>query len=414
MSHIKDTNIRARDSYSLDGGGRFRVSNPEVIFDSKLIEQTKDVLKWDESLVSGAGITSSTPSLTAPYTDITSTNVTAGNFVRQTFNRFNFQGGKGTQVAACGVIELSGVTVTGCIRRIGSYDDNNGHFFQSNAGTIQIGRRLNTVDTLVNQASWNLDVMDGTGPSGITADFTQLQDFFFDYGWPGRARFGLFINGIIHYVHEVLTMNVLGSPATSSPNCPVRYEMVTTASSGVCAMRCVDASVNSDGTFDDLGVVFHANSNNITTEMQNQGNIYALIGIRLKTTALGTRIRLLNLLTLIVNSGETIQWILIFNPTVAGTFTYAGVTNSAVEIATPVVGTNTNTVTGGTQVLGGFQSSGGAGQGDAVHDIPVRFIQERLGVAIDGTRDEFVLCGRPLIDNTDVDMQAGLNWLEQV
>ena len=411
MSHIKDTNIRARDSYSLDAAGRFRTSGPEVIFDSKLIQQTKDVLKWDEELVSGAGISSSTPGATTPYTDITSSLATAGNFVRQTFNRFNFQGGKSTQVVCGGVLELSGVTVTGCIRRIGPFEDNQGFFFQSDAGAIGVGIRLNTTDTITAQASWNLDVMDGTGPSGITADFTNLQDFFFDYSWPGRVRYGLVIEGLIHYVHQVLTLNEATVPSTATPNCPIRYEMITTAASGICVMRCVEAAVNTDGKFDDVGILFYDSSENVPVFCEDEDTNYAIMGIRLKSTALGTRIRILNLTFLLEESSDTIEWYLLFNPTVADTFTYAGITDSAVETAH---GATANTVTGGTRILGGYIASGANAQGNATVSIPVRLIQERLGAAIDGTVDEIVVAATPINDSSDVNVQGGMNWLEQV
>jgi len=411
MSHIKDTNIRARDSYSLDAAGRFRTSGPEVTFETKLINQDKDPLDWNEDLISGAGISGSTPTATAPYVDIISTTPSPGRFARATFKRFNLQGGKSIQITIGGVLELSGVTVTGCVRSIGAFGDADGMLFQSDAGAIRVIIRRNSTDTVVEQANWNLDTMDGNGPSGITIDFSLLQNFLIDFAWPGRVRYGLVIDGVIFYVHQFVTLNVSTIPLTDTSNCPIRYELEVTIDSGECSMRCTTASVIIDGKFDDLGIVRYISSDNATVNLFTQNVSYAILALRLKTTALGTRIRITNISVLIEDTQNTLEWFLMFNPIVAGPFVFTGLADSAIEFAR---GTTANVITGGVKVFGGYVASGSNAQGAETFATELRFVQERLGVAIDGTRDEVVLAAKPIAGGSNLDAQGSLTWLEQV
>ncbi len=212
----KKIQVEASDGPSADAFGRWRVSNPQTLFDSKLTGLDSAPLFWDEQLESGTMATT-TPTADKPYIDFTSTNAAAGKRTRQTFRRFNYQPGKSQLILMTGILELASGTKTGCERRIGPFDNNNGAFFESDAGTVGVTVRTHdsgsTVDITVAQASWNLDNMDGgsdaENPSGLTLDTTKEQVFVIDFQWlsAGRVRFGFEIGGVIVYVHEVNVAN---------------------------------------------------------------------------------------------------------------------------------------------------------------------------------------------------------------
>lgn len=94
------------------------------------------------------------------------------------------------------------------------------------------------------------------------------------------------------------------------------------------------------------------------------------------------------------------EWQLILNPTVAGTFTYADLTNSFVQTA---LGATANTITGGTILDGGFAQS------DAHIDVEVNTTLH-LGATIANVPDSIVLSVRPLSINANI--QASLAWRE--
>jgi len=400
---------------SADAFGKLRVSTPTTLFDSKLIHADNLALFWDESLVSGTMATSG-PTAPKPFIDFTSTNTTAGRRVRQTFRRLNYQPGKSQQVLMTGVLELASGVTTGCERRIGYYDDDNGLFFESDAGTIGVTVRTNDtgspVDATVTQANWNLDTMDGdndaANPSGETLDATTAQIFVIDFQWlsVGRVRFGLEHDGHIHYVHEHNVANVGVIPWASTPNLPLRYEIITTSSSGVCSMRCICAAVISEGGTNHNGLIRHKSTAGAAISTTTENTLYALVGIRLKSTHLGANIEILKTALQIQTASEYAEWVLLFNPTVAGTFTYGNETNSAVQT---VIGTVSNTVTGGTHMGGGYLQSGtkggDAGGGDVANTL-------KLGAALDGTLDEIVLAVRPIGGVSAMDVEGGIQWQE--
>jgi hypothetical protein len=408
--------INTFDGPGMDAFGRWRVSEPTTLFDSKLLGSDDAPLFWDESLESGAGITATTPTEAKPYIDLVSTNTTAGKFTRQTFRRFNYQPGKSQLILMTGVLELASGTKTGCERRIGYFDDNNGAFFESDAGTIGVTTRTNDSgspsDTTVAQANWNLDNLDGdndaANPSGVTADWTKAQIFVIDFQWlsVGRVRFGIEINGIVIYVHQHNVSNVTAIPWASTPNLPLRYQIITTSSSGVCSMRVICSSVLSEGGTEETGIVRHRGMLGTHTTAETENTLYALLGFRLKSTHLGVTIRFLEAAIQIQDANNKGEWIIVFNPTVAGTFTYGDITNSALQVAQ---GVTANTVTGGTHNGGGYVESGQKG-GSATGELKT---SEVLGAKIDGTRDEIVLCFRPIGGSSSVDVEGMMIWREE-
>jgi hypothetical protein len=87
-----------------------------------------------------------------------------------------------------------------------------------------------TVDTRWAQSEWNLDKMDGTGPSGFNLDLTKMQMFYIDYSWYGAGfiRWGLRgSNGDVTYVHKIANNNVNNEAYMRTGNLPARYETNT-------------------------------------------------------------------------------------------------------------------------------------------------------------------------------------------
>jgi len=407
--------IEAGDSASTDAFGRWRVSNPTTIFDSKLVGLDDAPLFWEEKQVSGSSTAPTTPTAAKPYVDLASINTTAGVFVRQTYRRMNYQPGKGSLVQMTGVLELASGTKTGCKRRIGAFDDNNGAFFESDAGTINAIVRSNDSgtpnDETVAQTDWNLDTVDGSGPSGITVDWTKGQIFVVDFQWLslGRVRFGVEIGGKITYVHTQNHANTSAIPWCSTPALPLRYELISTTDSGVCSMRAICASVISEGGTDDIGVVFRTSTAGAGVLTDNEDEIFAVVGIRLKTTHVGTTVQILNAAIQVHTASATLEWLLIWNGTVAGTFTYANITNSSLQRA---LGATANSVTSGTIIGGGYVETGnpnfGAGSSSAVLNSALM-----LGVDVAGTTpDEIVLCVRPIGGDSAVTVEGSLTWRE--
>ncbi|MEY4342214.1 MAG: Cyanophage [Pseudomonadota bacterium] len=178
----------------------------------------------------------------------------------------------------------------GTNKRIGLFDDNNGIFFlQSGDGTKAIVLRSNVsgsvYDETVTQNSWNIDKLDGTGPSLFNLNTTQTQLFAADFQWlgVGRVRAGFVHNGDIIIAHEFYNSNNKPSVYWSNPNLPVRCEIrnYSGLAAGTDSFDQICATVISEGGYSEAGVDFAA-VNTVSRSVTTAGKL-PLIAISLKT-----------------------------------------------------------------------------------------------------------------------------------
>ncbi len=408
---VTKVTIQASPTPSVDAFSRWRVSNPTTLFDSKQIFDNQPLF-WDEELESGASITSA-HAVNLAATTITSTTNTAGVFTRQTFRRFNYQPGKSQQIVMTGVLQGSGGG-TGVIRRIGYFDDNNGVFIEDNAGVVSMVIRSKTtgsvVDTKVPQSQWH-DPLDGVGSSIEVIDWSKTQIFMFDFEWlgVGTVRFSIATEGQMNLIHDVHNANLTATVYMSTPNLPMRYQMVTANPSAASTMICMCGTVMSEGGQDNTGVLRSESTSGTHVDMEVQDTIYAVVGIKLKSTHLGATIKIVDAALQLQTGSHKIEWLLIFNPSVAGTFTYGDLANSAVQTAT---GTATSIVTGGVVVTRGWMESGGQQAGNAASDSKSIDNTLLLGADISNAVDTLVLAARPIGGSTNVDVEGALTWRE--
>lgn len=396
------------DSSSIDAFGRIRTAEPETLFDSKQIVDNQPLF-WDDQQTSGAG-TTSTYLTNQAASRLAVTNATAGTRVRQTFERFNYQPGKSMIITLTGVL---GAAATGITKRLGYFDAQNGVFFQLSGTTLSVVIRSfvtgSAVDSLVAQASWNLDRLDGGGSSGVTIDLTKAQIFIIDFQWlgVGRVRFGVNIGGQTIYVHQVLNANVLSTVWMSNPNLPVRYEISNSGAGPASQLDQMCASVITEGGREDLGFVLSVDRGDTVLTTLNNNSIYPLIAMRLKSTHLMATVTELYI-SILSLSATAFRYCLLLNPTVTGTaFSFTGVTNAAVEVQTNT--TSATTVSGGTQLLSGYVDASTT-QGVFVQDVPTDL---RLGSSITGVSDIIVL-GVQRLSGTTESFYAGMSFREAV
>lgn len=383
-----------------DAFGRLRTADPVTLFDSKQIFNNQPLF-WDDAEETGTG-TSSVYSQAAARTRI-SVGTAAGKRTRQTFMRFNYQPGKSQLVLMTGVLNNGGSGITAAM---GLFDDNNGIFARSVDGVLQIVNRSSVTgspaDTAIAQSSWNVDLFDGTGPSGVTLDPSKTQILFIDLEWlgVGRVRVGWVIDGSIYVAHEFLNANVLDTVYMSTPNLPLRYQIENDGTGPAASVDHICSTVMSEGGQQDLGVLRWKSTEGTHIDLGTADQLYPVLGIRLKAAAIGATVKLISK-SILSATNDSVEYVVCFNPTLSGALTFGDETNSVVQTA---VGNGTVTVTSpGVQVTGGFVVASDANAAP----IPNALL---LGSGIDGSLDEVWLCVRPLSINADVD--AGLSWRE--
>jgi hypothetical protein len=408
-----DVNVGFKDNATIDAFGRARVSNPETIFYSKLID-SKDPNVWDEQLNgTGASVFADTISSV-----VLTTAANSDYAIRQTYMRFSYQPGKSQRILLTGLIGLDANTT----KRYGYYNSGTTGTFSDSLDGIWFEVVGNSTDSLywcvarqgnierVPIGSWNIDVFDGNGASEKTLDVTKSQIMIIDFGWLGysRVRVGFVIDGAIYYGHQFTTSNIDKFPYMVSANHSIRGEIRQTgAGSGTLIMTC--SSVDSEGGTNVLGDLHSANSAGTTITAATEDSSYALIGIRVQEDARDIAVELANISLAISSASEIILWELWLDPPIDGTFTYADHPNAEVQIANGSA--STYVLPGGTLVASGFavSTSGGGGLGNASAELENAI---RLGVGINGSRTQFVLSATPIAGTTNAALDYALSWRE--
>jgi hypothetical protein len=122
-----------------------------------------------------------------------------------------------------------------------------------------------TVDFKVTQSQFNIDRLDGTGPSGMVLNLSKMQMFYIDYAWygAGAIRFGVKDEyGEVIYVHRMTHANVKTAAYMRSGNLPARYEASNdtprTVLSATALSSATSISVVSTSDFPSAGTLFLA------------------------------------------------------------------------------------------------------------------------------------------------------------
>ena len=341
--------------FPLDAFGRVRVSDPITIFDAGH-QYNLNLLVWDTGLSAGTGTVTHLPNESAVSLSTGGT-ASGAKAVLQSKVYHLYQPGKSQLIMCTGAL---GVATDDVRKRYGYFDADNGTFFeQTSAGVGAVLRSRTTgsvVDTRVEQADWNLDPLDGTGPSKITADFEKAQIFLFDMEWlgVGRVRFGIVLGGQIVYVHEFAHINTLTGPYMTSANLPIRAEIENTAlAAGTTTWKQVCASVISEGgQEDDRAFLFSAGNGTTTTAVTTRRPIFT-VRPKLTFNSLANRGQVVpSEIDLYTSSNAYYEFVL--NGTLTGaSFGSAGADSIAeVDVAATAI-------TGGTIVEGGFVTTGG-------------------------------------------------------
>ena len=100
------------------------------------------------------------------------------------------------------------------------------------SSSVTFGTLTKMVETRIPQSQFNLDKIDGTGPSGYNINLSRMQMFYIDYSWYGAGfiRWGVRgPEGDVIYVHKLANNNVNSEAYMRSGNLPARYETVNEA-----------------------------------------------------------------------------------------------------------------------------------------------------------------------------------------
>ena len=390
-----------------DAFGRLRTSNSLTLFDSSHRYADNDL--WAEDTT---GTASSTFQADEGVVDLDVGTASGDEIIRETFKVFSYQPGKSLLVMNTFVLEPAKANLR---QRVGYFGADNGMFLEQDSTTTSFVERSlvtgTSTDTKVAQSSWNIDPMDGTGPSNLTLDLSKAQIMWMDIEWLGlgTVRMGFVIDGVFVHCHSFHHANLVTTTYITTASLPLRYELTntgTTASASTLKQIC--STVISEGGYE-LSGRQQAVGTPIATpyDLTNADTYYPIISIRLKSARLDA-IAIQTALSVIgLSNNANYNWRMVASgTTTGGTWTSAGA-NSSIEYN--VTGTSFAQGTGRILASGWFQ---GSNQGSSVVDI----LKEAL-FKFQLERDSFTSTALELslivaTDNAGSDTYATLDWEE--
>ena len=133
-------------------------------------------------------------------------------------------------------------------------------------------------DKKVRQADFNLDRMDGTGPSGYALEISKMQMIGIEYSWYGAGFIDFMVRGAdgnFVYAHRMRNSNINTEAFMRSGNLPVRYEVTNEGAMGKLstAVAIADTTLNLDDVdfFPNAGTLF-INNELITYTGRDESN----------------------------------------------------------------------------------------------------------------------------------------------
>lgn len=349
---------------NVDAFGRLRTSVPMTLFDSS--HRFTDNNLWVDSIT---GTASATFNVNEGVVNLAVGSASGDELVRETYKVFAYQPGKSLLVMSTFVMGTANANLR---QRVGYFGAANGVYVERDGTTVYMVERSSVTGSVVNtrvaQSSWNIDKMDGTGPSGLILDATKAQIFFADIEWLGlgTVRTGFVINGTFVPVHSFHHANIISTTYITTASLPLRYEITNRAATGTSStLKQICSTVLSEGGYELRGAQLSIGTT-ITTpiSLTTSGTTYPVVSLRLKSTRLDGIVIMTAVSLLGITNNANYKWeVIMRGTTTGGTWTSAG-TNSAVEYN--ITGTSFTRGSGRVLASGYFQ---GSNQGSSTIDI---------------------------------------------
>jgi hypothetical protein len=395
---------------AVDAFNRLRVSSPFTLFDSQHRYQIND--KWNFFGASGG---TASHKVTESAIKLSVGTGIGSKITNETKRVFPYQPGKSLLVLNTFAMNAP---KEGLRQRVGYFGITggatsgtpyNGVYLQQDGLTLSFclaSGSLSTTTT-VNQSQWNGDKFDGTGGTSRTLDVSKTNIFWTDIEWlgVGDVRCGFFVDGEPVVAHTFHNDNVNTTTYMTTAVLPIRYELEnTTAQAAGSTMTQVCSSVISEGGYEGFSRRYNVTHDGATLKtLTTAGTQYPIIALRMNANRLDSVIVPSNISAIVQetanNKPDTVQYRIILNPTVTG-----GSWNTHFNGNVDYNNTATS-VSGGTDIIGGYISSSGAFTVSAINDFNFQFGRTQFGVS-----DVLVFTMTPINDGAKI--CADISWFE--
>jgi hypothetical protein len=362
------------DSGMFDAFARQRFSQPYTLFES-MMRHSKRTDLWAEQLVGSGSVSFIAAESSA---ELRTTTASGDTVIRRSRRYLPYQPGKSLLIFASFV---GNAPTAGLVQEIGYFDGSNGIILRASGTTLQLVIRSSASgsvqETVVNQASWNIDTFDAL-------NFAKANIFVADLEWlgVGRVRAGFVVDGEIRYCHEFNHANSVDAVYMSSAILPVSYRIYNSSSiASNAALTQICSTVISEGGYQPVGAIYLGGRGAGTFSAISSETLVAAIRMasgRTDNVIMPAQVDV----SLGGNPASNVvaEWRLRLNPTISGSWSAAANGRGNVEVM------SSGTVSGGTIVGGGLVAS----RSDVAFS-PENALALSLGREVDGTSDVLAL-----------------------
>lgn len=348
QNNVSHPNRRISSAFRTDMFGRTKVSEPFTIFDSQ--HRYKPAGDYSDITAGTATVTyNANQSM-----ELLNIGTASGDKVERESKRvFPYQPGKSLQVFQTFVFAPAQANLR---QRAGYYSRTNGYYLELDGTQLSFVRRSyvtgELLETRVFQSEWNMDKLDGTGPSDVVLDISKAQIMFSEYEWlgAGSVRLGFAIDGQFIIAHQFNHANYVTSPYITTASLPVRYEIENTGTTSTASsLGQICTTVISNGGYSRRTEAWTASR---TETVNVSSTFYPIASIRMAAGRTDSVIIPAGLAILPIAQGNY-EWALIRNATITGG-TWVTHTPSTGNVEYNVSAT---AMTGGVSVAEGLVSS---------------------------------------------------------
>lgn len=311
------TNIFTNLPMLSDAFGRLRVSNPLTLFDSS--HRYRDNGLWNTANTSGG---TAVFSANEGLVNLNVTSTSGSQVLRETTKVFSYQPGKSLLVLNTFVMAPA---QTNLRQRVGYFGTENGIYIQLKDDILSfVERSIVTglvTESIIPQAAWNVDTLDGNGPSGVTLDITKAQIMFMDIEWlgEGTVRLGFVIDGNFILCHRFNHANLITSTYITTASLPLRYEITNEGTATASTLKQVCSSVISEGGYELRGAQQAIGTPiNAPKSFAAANTYYPMVGLKLTATKLDAIVILTAISILGLGNGKNYAWRIVQGGSITG------------------------------------------------------------------------------------------------
>jgi hypothetical protein len=411
-SNLNVTSTTTFDNSMMDSLSRLKVSSHPNSTLNLITTYDKNPLGIDEIVLSNA---SSSHNSQKGSVNMSLVSSSGSRIIRQSKLYTPHVFGSTSTAIVNGILTTNN-TNSNVVSKIGLYDNSNdvsgssaqstgnGIFFAyDNSNDLSLVYRTNysgtQVDTIVKQADWNIDTLDGAGPSAATLIVTAPTNFVFEWNQTNPssyARAGVYTNGIT-YCHVFSNVSAFGNPSL-----PVRWEMShdsNLGSANAATMVQGPACVFADEIYFGPNKVFQYSMGSNFTMLTSPSTV-PLYSLRLEDSYERAKLYPKDLELVNIAGGGVGQWELVLNATLSN----AGFSNIATSSYAQGDRSATSSV-GGLSIASGYIYDAG------VSKVSLNDKDISLLCGIDGTQDVLTLLLTNL--NGTLNVTSSIEWVEK-